>query len=365
MSKARHNIIPYNKQDLTRVSLTDLEDNDRIPSQKIAYVRYNDPKKGEAQWDIQSPEILLDNYGIPDKDGPYYQTNKQRAFLKVPLSVNELVTNETVEEREVRSKKLIAFKESLKAIDALWGSEEMKIKLFGSAKNGKKYTYQPIVRESIANLGDDSDSDSDAGNEEDKVAAIVRPDYMKGKIQLDFTTENVQLEIFQKNLENSEAYKKDGTHTEINVCTLDELRKHAAYMRKQRYVFHMAKVWASKQPANGQTTRMYGPTLKLRRIEVYERISNFANAEEDTGDENPFIESDDDEDEVNDTKLVKEFTQKNQVNADDSADSSAEEESADEAEDSDESDEEIEVKPPIPPPTPAAKGRVKKSTKNV
>ena len=120
MSKARHNIIPYNKQDLTRVSLTDLEDNDRIPSQKIAYVRYNDPKKGEAQWDIQSPEILLDNYGIPDKVGQFYQTNKQRAFLKVPLNVNELVTNETVEEREARSKKLIAFKESLKAIDAFW-----------------------------------------------------------------------------------------------------------------------------------------------------------------------------------------------------------------------------------------------------
>ncbi len=344
MSKARHNIIPYNKQDLSRVSITDLEDNDRIPSQKLAYFRYNDPKKGEAQWDIQSPEMLLDNYGIPDGEGPYYKTAKQRAFVKLPMQVNDQVTTETPEERKGRGKKLDLFKGKLVEIDDWLGGEEFKTKHFG--KNAKKYTYQPIVRES-KNVSEDVDSSDD--DEEDK-EVIVRPDYIKAKIHLDYNTEAVQVELFQKNLADSEAWNKDGSHTEINVSSLDELRRHVSYMRTQRYVLHVSKLWASKQPANGQTTKMYGATLKLRRVEVQERVQQAFTAEDDNGEE-PFIDSD--EEEEVEIKLVTDYTKEKEDSEDES-----------ESEDgSEESEEEIEVKPPTPPPV-AKKARSKKLSKN-
>ena len=353
MSRAKHNIIPYNKIDLSRVSISDLEDNDRIPSQKISYFRYNDPKKGEAQWDIQSCEILLDNYGIPDGDGPYYKTAKQRAFVKVPLAVNDQVTTETADERKIRAKKLTTFKDSLVAIDKYLDSDDMKLKLFGSAKAAKKYTYQPIVRQSKTVAEDDSD-DSDEEGEKD---VVVRPDYMKGKIHLDYNTEAVQVEIFQKNNEGSDSYQKDGSHTEINVSNLDDMRKHVAYMRKQRFVFHVSKLWASKQPANGQSTKMYGATLKLRRVEVQER-AQLASVEDNDDGAEPFIDSDDEDD--NDNNLVKEFTQAKTTTKEDSDDDNDDEE---ESEESDDSEEEVEVKPPTPPPV--KKGRKKASSKNL
>ena len=342
----RSNIIPYNKQDLSNASVTDLEDNDRIPSQKLAYFRYNDPKKGEAQWDIQSPEILLDNYGIPDGDGPYYKTAKQRAFVKLPMQVNDLVTSETAEERKARGKKLTSFKGTLVEIDNWLGSEEFKTKHFG--KNAKKYTYQPIVRES-KNVSEDADSSDD--DEEDK-EVIVRPDYIKAKIHLDYNTEAVQVELFQKNLPDSEAFNKDGSHTEISVSSLDELRRHVSYMRVQRYVLHVSKLWASKQPANGQTTKMYGATLKLRRVEVQERVQQALTAEDDNGEE-PFIDSDDEEED--DSKLVKEFTKASTTNKEDEEDDDEEESSESDSD----SDEEIEAKPPTPPPV--KKSRSKKA----
>ena len=95
-------------------------------------------------------------------------------------------------------------------------------------------------------------------------------------------------------------------------------------MRKGRYVFHVSKLWASKQPANGQTTRMYGLTLKLRRVEVQQKVK--LEKVDVVKNENPFIDSDD-EDEV-DQGTVKHF-----VEAEDKNECS-EESSLDESEDS-------------------------------
>jgi hypothetical protein len=310
-------------------NVNQLEENDRIPSQKIAYFRYKDPKKGEAQWDIQSCEILLDNFGIPDSQGPYYQTAKARAFVKIPLGINDQVTTETEDEREVRKKKLASFKASLEVIDEYLGSEELKTKIFG--KNAKKMQYQPIVRQSKVVQDDDSDED------EDDKEVIVRPDYMKAKIQLEYNTDNVQLEIFQKNNEGSDAYNRDGSHSEINVSDLDELRKHVAYMRKQRFVLHVAKFWAAKQVQNGQDKKMYGATLKVRRVEVQERVMQSQVYDDDDKDAEPFIDSDDDE--IEESKLVKAVA------------------IADEDEDESDSDEESDSPPPV-----AKKGGKKKNT---
>ena len=53
-----------------------------------------------------------------------------------------------------------------------------------------------------------------------------------------------------------------------NITTLDDLRKYVGYMRTMKFVLHVSKLWASKQAANGQDTRKYGLTMKVRRVVV-------------------------------------------------------------------------------------------------
>merc|ERR1711901_16056 len=115
----------------------------------------------------------------------------------------------------------------------------------------------------------------------------------------------------------------DGSHTDVDVTSLDDLKQHVKYMRKGRYVFHVAKLWASKQPANGQTTRMYGLTLKLRRVEVQPRSKT--EVKETVKNENPFIDSDDED-------VVDEGTVKHFVEADAVSENESDEESEDESE---------------------------------
>lgn len=307
--KAAHKIVPFNQINNSCISFTDLADNDRVPSQKIGYVRYKD-SSGDLQFDIQTPKLLLDNGGIPDSNGPYYTTNKQRAFLKLPLDPNSEVElkEETAEEKEKRLAELAEFKDALKRLDKFIISQQKNI--FG--KNEKKYTYQPIVREAQV-VEDDSDSDSDNG---ETTPPVKRPDYMKCKIPLEWETENVQVELYRKNKKGTEEYESDGSRTKIEVSTLDDLRKHVAYMRKGRYVMHVSKIWAMKQPANGQSTRMYGVTLKLLRAEVPQYVPSVV---ETTGTNAPFVDSDDEEE---DHKEVQHFIENSKVESSSSSDDS-------------------------------------------
>ena len=337
MSKAKHNVISYSKVDTSRIGFTDLEDNDRIPSQKIGYVRYDHQKNGERQFDIQTPEIKLDNYGIPDGDGPYYKTTSSRAFVKIPLEVNNMVKGESDEERTKRSSKLTKFRKSLEAIDKYM--EDNKEKFFGSAKTAKKYTYQPIVRkpqEKDVDSDSDSDSDNDNDNDNKETVTVQRPLYMKAKIPIQWETDNVTLEVYRQNKEGTQEFKDDGTHTELkDVVTLDDLRNHVRYMRNARFVLHACKLWASKNTSNGQDTRKYGLTFKIRRVEVQQYIAS------DSGDygqdEGELFADSDDEDQVV-TKFV-ESAKKHFENPEDAEDS-------DDSDDDDSEEEEpvVEVK---------------------
>jgi len=292
MSRAKHNVISYSKVDTQKIGFTDLEENDRIPSQKIGYIRYTHPTNGDRQFDIQTPEIKLDNYGIPDGEGPYYKTTSSRAFVKIPLQINPNVTGESVEDREKRKSKLLKFKEGLESIDKLM--IDRKIEFFGSAKLAKKYSYQPIVRKPVEK---DVDSDSDSDSDEEDVVVQQRPLYMKAKIPIEWETDNVTLDVYRVNTKGTPQFEEDGKHTLLSdVKTLDELRKHVGYMRTCRFILHACKIWASKQAANGQDTRKYGLTFKIRRVEVHARHDLDSNDDEE--DAELFASSDDESEEV-------------------------------------------------------------------
>ena len=49
----------------------------------------------------------------------------------------------------------------------------------------------------------------------------------------------VLVDVFQR---GTEAYETDGSHADVEVTSLDDLKQHVRYMRKGRYVFHVAKL---------------------------------------------------------------------------------------------------------------------------
>ena len=297
MSKTNNTVTSCNNVNWKKLEITELASNDRIPSQELAYARYD-----ENQLYIQSPEMVLDNYGIPDGDGPFYQTVKQQAHLKLPLDINPNVENETEEERNSRKKKLTTFKQKLIELDELMESDEMKEKLFGKSK--KKYTYTKIVRTPVVQV-DSDDSDEENDEKEEKV---VRPDFMKCKIPLSYPDEEVIVDVYRKNKEDTEEFESDGKYSKMEIKSLAELKSHIVYMRKHKFVLHLSKIWASKQPLAGQSLKNYGVTFKLVRCEIQSKPIKKQMV---TDDKNPFIDSDDSEndDDDDDNKEKKHFVE--------------------------------------------------------
>ena len=58
-----------------------LQDSVFIPSQKVSWITN---KTNNGRFLLQSPEIITETYGIP-QEGPFYNTDKSRAFYKLPL----------------------------------------------------------------------------------------------------------------------------------------------------------------------------------------------------------------------------------------------------------------------------------------
>jgi hypothetical protein len=193
---------------------------------------------------------------------------------------------------------------------------------FFGKKNASKYEYQPIVRCSQKVI-DDEDDDSEEPVEKSE---IFKPDFMKIKIPLDYNTDKVETDVYRKNKEGTDEFEEDGKYTKCEIESLDDLKQHVKYMRKQKFVLHLSKMWAAKQVTPGTQTKKFGATFKLIRVEVQQKAEP-RNLVEDTND-TPFIESDDDEEEV---KEVQKLTLKDA-----------------EEEDSDESEEESEDLPPPP-----------------
>merc|ERR1712070_1003312 len=94
--------------------------------------------------------------------------------------------------------------------------------------------------------------------------------------------------------------------------TLSELKSHIVYMRKHKFVIHLSKVWASKQPLAGQSLKNYGVTFKLVRCEIQSKPP--IKTQLVTDDKNPFIDSDDDSDDDNNKE--KHFVEKSDSESD-------------------------------------------------
>ena len=69
----------FSQIEVSNIRFGKLEDNIRTPSQNIALIYYQDEV---ARLNAIIPQVLTECYGIP-RDGPYYQTDRSRAFFNM------------------------------------------------------------------------------------------------------------------------------------------------------------------------------------------------------------------------------------------------------------------------------------------
>ena len=67
----------FSQIEVSNIRFGKLEDNIRTPSQSIAFIYYQDDR---TRLNAITPELITETYGIP-REGPYYQTDRSRAFF--------------------------------------------------------------------------------------------------------------------------------------------------------------------------------------------------------------------------------------------------------------------------------------------
>ena len=189
-----------------------LEDSIRAPSAKIAVMSY---ERDRTPLNATSPEFITETYGIP-REGPYYQTDRSRAFFKMP-SCHKYKKHEDPRRGdslggaargcspcydEIDYAEIEACYNKLREIDDFLFRKEFRLQLFGE-KNADKYEYQPIVH-TVEDL-------EDAKNN-------FRPPYAKFKLELAYDDDSPTCKVFDK---------KHGVRTEV---ALNEFKEALQYI---------------------------------------------------------------------------------------------------------------------------------------
>ena len=112
--------------DVKDLSFTKFEEKEQSKAQNMAFPRFKETQRLM----LQAPWIDMNAYGVPQL-GEYYKTDKDRAFIKIPLDI----TNPEIKE----------FYEKLQSIDEMMASKKFKEMQFGAKASKYKYAY-PICR---------------------------------------------------------------------------------------------------------------------------------------------------------------------------------------------------------------------------
>ena len=313
--------VKHTDVEVNRISSTELQENERSKGQKIAYPKYNHPKFGIDQPLIfQFPWVRLETYGVP-RAGEYFKNDSDRTFVKIPLNIS-------ISEIEELVKKC-------KEIDEYFSSEEFASKLLG--KKWNKYTYQPIIRESISYNDDDDDENSK--KKTSKQSILPKYPYLKLKIDTDYTSGEIKTKLFR-----SEIVDNKRNRIEIqDIKTIDDFARFVCFQSNFRPIVRLVKFWAQpltkKDPAWGATFKIIKAEVEspIKGNSMYKDYMNsdaFLDSDEETtnapsipvkkvkqvesdeSDEKPKspkkvaqVESDDDESEEEKPKIVKKVAQ--------------------------------------------------------
>ena len=247
----------FNASDL---SFTKFEENERSKAQNLAFPRF----KESQRLMLQGPWIDMNAYGVPQL-GEYYKTDKDRAFIKIPLDLN----NPEVKE----------FYEKLQSIDELMSSKEFKAQQFGDKAKKYKYAY-PICRVPI----EDDDEDEDK-----KKSKYPRPPYMKVKLDATWPETKILTQVFTSVMKDG---KREREKQEVE--SVDDFANVVRYLSKIRPIISPVKAWCEKKGKMGKDFLEYGITFKLVKVEVEPHVGNSSNLSSYMNND-AFIDSDDEE----------------------------------------------------------------------
>ena len=242
-NKADNYTVDYSKFDINKFTYTQLEENSRSKGQLVAY-----PKYDNNDFFFQSPWINLSTYGVP-RTGEYYKKDDDRKHIRVPLDSN--------------NKNIPEFIKMLKSIDSLMAQEDTKEKMFN--KKSKKYTYQPIFRESV-----EQTEDSDSENEKPKKTSTIKLPYFKAVIDTEWSDpiENkpvvVKTPVFESIIDPNDSKKRIRTKLD-NISSIDDFASAVPWKSNIRFIVRGTKLWA--HPATKKDAQ-YGIVFKLVKIEV-------------------------------------------------------------------------------------------------
>lgn len=234
MSKSNNPTTFYSDVIPGNLSATELTETKDSKGQKIAFVRYNDAKRGaDAPLFIQLPKIYISQGGVPKLDAKYYTEDHMRGFANVPLDA-------TIPDSD-------SLMNSIAAWDEHFGSEAFKQKLLGP--KFAKYKYKTLISYPI----EDEDADP---------KKIKRIPSIKVRLDLSYPDNNIKTVVYNATTDD------DGKiiRTKVdNINSIDDFSRHFRWKSNARMIIRFAKIWA--HPPTKKDPE-YGVILKMVKVEV-------------------------------------------------------------------------------------------------
>jgi hypothetical protein len=269
MSKSNNSTTFYSDVIPGNLSATELTETKDSKGQKIAFIRYDDAKRGaDAPLFIQLPKIYISQGGVPKRDAKYYTEDHMRGFANVPL-------DDTIPE----SKSVM---EAFASWDEQFSSPAFAQKLLGPKFN--KYKYKSLISYPV----EDEDADP---------KKIKRLPSIKVRLDLSYPDNNIKTVVY--NATTGDDGKIIRTKAE-GINTIDDFSRHFRWKSNARMIIRFAKIWA--HPPTKKDPE-YGVILKMVKVEVEApsegKSSVKAYLENDT-----FLDSDDEETPKKQTKAA-------------------------------------------------------------
>ena len=234
----------YYDLDISKVQVTQFEDKDFSPAQKLAGITHV-PSTGESLVQIQCCESQLFSGGIPNSHPKFYPTDDKRMYVVIP--------------EDLRNPTSVAMFTKLDALDAYMQTPEVKTKLFGKLTVAEQFVYQPIVR--TPEVEEEEDEDGNPVPKQVDPTKGPKPRSIKVKIGVDFKTKKITSKIFVKG--------EDGKRTPVpqeEINTIDDVKKYVRFMSTITPIIVAQKVYQQKKKKDLTDTKKYGVTFKLHQV---------------------------------------------------------------------------------------------------
>lgn len=234
--------------DVSNIEVTDFFEDGQQPT---AFVNYG--SSGDKLF-VKCKKIKLVQGGVPrlskEGDNQYIKSDDDRKYMKIPIDPSQ-----------PSSVELGKFVEKL---DEKFGSEEMRIKLFGK-KFANNYMYSPAIKVP-QNNDEEEEEDSDDGKKSKKNKKTTG----KQKVKKDVRMNVIRMNFHFTKDENSKDSKIVGTRLirvgsdgcyDVPVKTMTDVFDEIPWKSDIQIIFQVFKVWKTKNKIQGN--KLYGIGFKI------------------------------------------------------------------------------------------------------